>query len=121
MKKKLVFLLSLIIVLSVPMLSACGGSSGSEDLSDSKYVGTWKAESMSLGDDSGDFENEYLLVVNGDGTGQMTGGDEVAEFTWSPVENGFKTKGGVKTTFKDEDGGIVTKIIGVELHFVKAD
>ena len=42
MKKKLAILLSLTMVLTFA-LAACGGS-GSEDLSDSKYVGTWQAD-----------------------------------------------------------------------------
>lgn len=124
MKKITVIILGLIMVLSFTMLSACGGGSGSgsgEDLSDSKYVGTWKAENMSLGEETGEFENEVLLIVNGDGTGQMTEGDEVSNFNWEPTDDGFKVTGDVKTTFKDEDGGIVAKVIGVELHFVKAE
>ncbi len=121
MKKKTVLILGLILVLSFTMLTACGGGGSSEDLSDSKYVGTWKAANMSLGEETGEFEDEVLLIVNPDGTGQMTQGDEVSEFKWTPKDDGFKVTGDVKTTFKDEEGGIVAKVIGVELHFVKAD
>ena len=118
MKKTLILLLSVVMVLTFA-LAACGG--GSEDLSDSKYVGTWKAQSMSLGDESEDFEGEYILTVNGDGTGTFSGEDEVNEFTWHLTSDGFKTKGDTKLTFKDEGDGIVTKLIGVELHFVRVE
>lgn len=122
MKKKAALILSLIVVFSFTMLAACGGGgAGGEDLSDSKYVGTWRADSMSLGEESDEISDEYILVVNGDGTGHLDGSGEVSEFTWKPGDDGFKTKGDVKMTFKDEDGGIYGKILGVELHFVKQD
>ena len=118
MKKKLVILISLAMVLTFA-LAACGG--GGEDLSDSKYVGTWKAESMSLGEDSENFEGEYILTVNGDGTGTFSGEDDVSNFTWKPTSDGFKTNGDTKLKFKDDGDGIVAKIIGVELHFSRVE
>lgn len=123
MKKKIAVLLSLIMVFSFTMLSACGGGGGSEDLSDSKYVGTWKAMSMSFADESEDFDDEYILVVNGDGTGTFSSekDGETSEFTWSPTDEGFKTKGDVKMTFKEDGEDLTTEMLGVELRFARAD
>lgn len=121
MKKTPVALLCLLLLMTMALLSACSSDSGNKDLSDSKYVGTWTGASMTLGEESGEFEEEATLVINGDGTGEMSYAGETGSFTWEPVSGGFKTKGDVKATFKDEDTGIVTKIIGVELHFVKAE
>lgn len=123
MKKKLVIMLSVVMVLTFAF-AACGGGS-SEDLSDSKYVGTWEMQSMSLGEESEDLGEGYTLVLNGDGTGTFTGVDddgneEVSDITWSPTSDGFKTKGDSKMTFTDDGDGIKTKILGVELHFVRA-
>ena len=46
MKKKIAVLISFMMVLTFA-LAACGG--GNADLSDSKYLGEWKADSLSLG------------------------------------------------------------------------
>lgn len=121
--KKTTILLGLIFVISCMVLAGCGGSGGdsSADLSDSKYLGTWQAESMSLGDDSEAFEDEVFMTLNGDGTGVMTSADEESSFTWEEIDGGFKTAGDVKMTFTDEGDGFVGKVIGVELHFVKAE
>ena len=122
MKKKLAVLLSFVMVLTFA-LAACGG--GSEDLSDSKYVGTWKAESMSIGDTTEGIDGgEFTLTLNGDGTGVFVstedGGEtETSDVTWQLTSDGFKTKGDVKMTFKDDGDKIVTKILGADLIFVK--
>ena len=47
MKKRLALLLSLAMILTFA-LAACGGESGSGDVADSKYVGTWKPDKLSF-------------------------------------------------------------------------
>ncbi len=49
MKKTAVLLLCLALAVSCLALTACGGSSAPQDLSQSKYVGTWKAVDVSMG------------------------------------------------------------------------
>ena len=61
------------------------------------------------------------MTINGDGTGTLAGGEDSSEFTWQPTDGGFKTKGDVKTTFKDDGDKIKTKVIGVELIFEKQE
>ena len=125
MKKKIAILISLAMVLTFA-LAACGGG-GSEDLSDSKYVGSWVAESVSLGEDSGELEGGgvYTLTLNGDGTGTFLsvgpdGTEEVSNVTWSLTSDGFKTKGDTKLKFTDDGDGIKASILGVGLHFSRA-
>ena len=116
-KKALVIMLAFVTVMS---FTACGGGGSSDaDLSDSKYVGTWKAQSINVGDESGEIEDRYLLIINADGTGTMTGDDGLNEFTWTPIDGGFKTKGDMKMTFKDDGDNIKTSILIAELIFVK--
>ena len=122
MKKKIAILISLAMVLTFA-LAACGGGGG-EDLSDSKYVGSWVAKSLSIGDESGDIGDEgvFTLTLNGDGTGtfvsvEADGTEEVSNITWSLTSDGFKTSGDMKMTFKDDGDGIVANILGVGLHF----
>ena len=124
MKKKLAILLSLTMALMFA-LAACGGGS-SEDLSDSKYLGTWVASSVSVGEESEDVDDEgvYTLTLNDDGTGTFVstdpeGNEEISNITWSLTSDGFKTKGDTKLTFKDDGDGIVASLLGIKLHFAR--
>ena len=121
MKKIISVALAAIMVLSALALTACGGGGSSDaDLSESKYVGTWKATDISLQDASEELDTEMILTLNGDGTGVLEGGeDEASEFTWQLTKDGFKTDGDVKLTFKDNGDTISAKIIGVNLNFEK--
>ena len=123
MKKIISLSLVTLLVLSAFILTACGSSGGSDsktDLSDSKYVGTWKVTSVSMGEESEDLDDEWILTINADGTGTLTSGDEdPANFTWTPTDDGFKTQGDVKTPFKDDGDNIKTSILGAELVFEK--
>ena len=123
MKKFVAISVSIIMVLSVLALTACGGGGSSEDLSDSKYVGTWKGVEMTVADESEEFQDDIILTINGDGTGTLVGSEEgeteESSFTWEPTSDGFKTKGDVKMTFKDDGDKITSKIIGVTMVFEK--
>lgn len=124
MKKKIAIIISFMMVLTFA-LAACDGS-GNADLSDSKYVGSWRATTLSLGEDSEELGGEYILTLNGDGTGTFLstdeeGNDEVSDITWSLTDDGFKTKGDTKLKFKDDGDGISAKIIGVDLHFERVN
>ena len=121
MKKRLAILLSFAMVLTFA-LAACGGGGG--DVSDSKYVGTWVSDTMSLAGESGDFDNAITLVLNDDGTGTCVavdeeGVEETTEFTWEPTDEGFKTKGDMKLKFTDDGEQIHAKMFGVSLNFEK--
>lgn len=123
MKKRMLILIGLLLVISLTAFAACGSSSETSDadLSDSPYVGTWVATGLTLGDQSGEV-GDWIMVLNADGTGTLSGEGEESSFTWAPKEGGgFSTDGDVKTDFKDEEGGIKAKVIGVSLHFVKAE
>ena len=123
MKKYVAIAVSIIMVFSVLALTACGGGGSSEDLSDSKYVGTWKGVEMTVADESEEFQDDIILTINGDGTGTLVGSEEgeteESSFTWEPTSDGFKTKGDVKMTFKDDGDKITSKIIGVTMVFEK--
>jgi hypothetical protein len=124
MKKKLAILIAMMMVMC-GVFAACGSSNSSEDFSDSKYVDTWMAQNASLRGESEDVEGgEFSLTLNGDGTGTFTsiedgGEQETTDITWELTDDGFKTKGDMKLTFTDDGDGIKTKIMGLELHFVR--
>ena len=120
MKKKTAVLAGLMMVMCFAF-AACGGSK--QDLSDSKYLGEWQASSMSVGDTSGGIEGGvWTLTLNEDGTGtfvstEADGKEEVSKIKWQQTDDGFKTSGDTRLTFKDDGDGIKTSIMGVELHF----
>ena len=115
MKKFVSIALVAMMIMSALVFTACGG--GDVDLSDSKYVGTWKAVELSLGDDTGELEVEYILTLNGDGTGSFDGDDGLINITWELTNEGFKTKGDTKLKFRDDGDRIVTTILGVDMAF----
>lgn len=120
MKKKLAVLTGLMIVLCFTF-AACGGRKA--DYSDSKYLGEWKATSMSVGDTSGGIEGAvWNLTLNEDGTGtfvstEADGKENVSKIKWQPADDGFKTSGDMKLKFTDDGDGIKASVMGVELHF----
>ena len=73
MKKKIAVLISFMMVLTLA-LAACGGGGGNDDVSGSKYVGTWKADSASFAGESGALDTDFTLTLNDDGT--MTFNDD---------------------------------------------
>jgi len=73
---------------------------------------------LAVANTSEGLEENWILTVNGDGTGTLTDGTETSNFTWSPTDKGFKAKGDVNVTFtEDGDNIIKAKVIGVELIF----
>ena len=114
MKKIIAFLL--VLALAVVTFTACGGK---DDLKDSKYVGTWKCVKITLKDESGKLSQDWTLEIREDGTGKSISESETSDFTWTPVDGGFKTKGDVKATFKDDGDNIKTKMLGANIIFEK--
>ena len=122
MKKKIAVLTLAMAAMLCLLLAGCGGSSSGgdgSDLSDSPYIGTWTAVSVSIGDEEEPFTDKCDMTINSDGTGSLTDAEEVSEFTWEPTDEGFKTKGDVKMTFKGDGEKISGKILGAKLNFEK--
>ncbi len=128
MKKLLTAVLCVVMMASCMLLTSCGGSGGSADLSNSKYVGTWVAQTIDAfgEEETSEDINEVMeggmtLTINGDGTLvlDLGEGEEPINATWEETSGGFKTKGDMKLTFKDEEGGITTSIMGAHIHFVQ--
>lgn len=120
MKRFLALTAIAVMILSALVLTSCSGSS-KEDLSDSKYVGTWKCVELKAAGESGELDEDWTITLNGDGTGVSEGGDEDGEFTWSLTDNGFKTKGDVKLTFEDDGDRIQGDLFGAKLVFEKQE
>ena len=124
MKKFFAVVLVAVMVVSALALTACGGGGGSsQDLSDSKYVGTWKATGVAVenvGEEDFGEDEVFYLNLNGDGTGTLEAeGEDPSNFTWELTSDGFKTKGDVKLTFTDDGDNIKAKLFGIELLFEK--
>lgn len=121
MKKIGLFMLICAVALALCACGGSGGSQSSDDLASSKYVGTWKVDTISMKDVSESFDTEWTIILEADGTGQSISEDETDDFTWKLSKKGFKTEGALNTEFEDDGDGIKTKVIGVELHFNRAE
>ena len=121
MKRRMTFAATLMLFLSTALFAACSSSPtpSSVDLSNSKDVGTWKATTMSLKDTSEAVDAEWILKLNGDGTGTLDDGENSSKLGWEPTDNSFKTRGDAKMTFVDDGANIKTNIMGVDLTFEK--
>lgn len=120
MKRMISVLLFAVIAVSAFALTSCGGSGDSSaELANSKYIGSWKATSMSLKDASEAFDDEWILTLNADGTGQFVSKEGPTDITWELTDNGFKTKGDTKLKFTDDGDNIKTKLLGVDMIFEK--
>lgn len=120
MKKTMIILAVAMTAMLGILLTGCGSSGGdSTDLSDSKYVGTWKAVSMSMGDEEEAYTDECIMTLEGDGSGTLTDGEETSDFNWEPTDKGFKTTGDMKMKFVDNGDTISGKILGANLNFEK--
>ena len=101
-------------------LHACNTTEiGNKDVANSKYIGTWKCESMTIGSEKSAPENEIILTLNGDGTAVPASGDDVTNANWEELSDGFKLTGDAKMTFKNEEGGVKSTALGVTMHFVR--
>ncbi len=105
-----------VLIISCILLVSCGAK---QDLSDSKYLGTWEMVDMTFMGESAEDSSELLITLNSDGTAVYAGSDGKINCTWTETKDGFKLKGEVKLTFTDDGDGIKTKVLGVELHFAK--
>ena len=116
MKKRIISVFCLVLI-ACTILAACGKKS-SQDLSNSKYLGTWKAVSISFKGLSDAYEDECYLTLNPDGTAvfYMEGEDE-SRCTWQETGSGVKLSGDSKMTFTDAGDALILKLAGSELRF----
>ena len=121
MKKILSFVLAVLVVVSMFSLTACGSVKENPDVAGSKYVGTWDATRIEVKGETGQLSEALTLTLNDDGTGVYSSSEGDQNVTWVLIDGGFKTKGGVKFTFKDNGDDIRAKILGVDIVFERVD
>ena len=128
MKKTIIILAFAMAAMFCVLLAGCGSSGGDgADLSDSKYVGTWKAVSVELKDKKADLdealEEDFIIVLNEDGTAKISSEDGQEEAKWFENDKGFRVQGVDSETDlkinKDKNGRMVLSFVGVHLVFEK--
>ena len=98
------------------MLGACG----SKDVSNSKYLGTWKLDDTISGfGETEEIDENWTITLNANGTAVSNTSESVSNCTWQETSKGFKLKGDIKLSFTDDGDGVVAKFLGVELRFHK--
>ena len=120
MRKTIAVLCSLVLAVTCVLLVGCGG--GNADVSESKYIGTWKATSLTVASESMDMDEilggEWTIELRGDGTAVVITPDETLEATWSETSNGVKVKGDdINLSLKETDENLVGEVIGVGIIF----
>ena len=119
MKKTIAILTCLLVLVSCAALAGCG----KQDLTNSKYLGTWVATKATAFDEEVAIDEAVpggmKLKLNPDGTATVTSEDEVSNCTWKETSKGVKFSGDMKTKANAEGKELVMKIIGVKLYFTK--
>ncbi len=91
------------------------------DVSNSKYLGKWKADSVDVFKESGELDNDSVLSLNADGTATIVSGDEVVEYKWWETENGvYLDSLGEKSDLKFKADGpdiLKTRLLFIYLKF----
>lgn len=128
MKKRLIAIMCCVaLALSCVAIAGCGGSGGGSDvdLSDSAYVGTWKATKATFQGEEVAAEEVFtsgdlILLLNADGTAELSEGTDKSTGNWSEADGGVKVKGDdINMTFKDTDGVLEGEVIGMHIFFEK--
>ena len=119
MKRITAILACLLVLVSCVALAGCG----KQDLTNSKYLGTWVATKATLLDQESPIDEAVpggmTIKLNPDGTAVVSSEDGDSNCTWKETSKGIKLKGDVKTKATAEGEELVMKIIGLHLHFVK--
>ena len=115
MKQQFVSVLCLLLIAGM-VLCACG-KSGSQDVSNSKYIGSWKAVTISFKDLTDDYTDECTLTLNGDGTAVFFIEGEETRCGWEETGSGLKLTGESKMSFTADGDALLFKIAGSELRF----
>ncbi len=124
MKKALAIILCLVLAGScLVCLSACG----KQDLTNSQYLGTWKATSAKFKGEDVDIkealkDDEFIVTLNGDGTATVSDPDGDKTANWKETSKGAKVKGddiNVVMTWLGDSFDV--SIIGFHLILTKQD
>ena len=89
------------------------------DLSNSKYVGTWRAVSVSFLNQSGEITADNAIEIKPDGTATQKDGDGFRAYTWKETDYGVFLDGKSDLKLKDDGDGLKLTFLGVAIHYKK--
>lgn len=119
--RKRILALGCTLVLALCVLLVGCSSDKNTDLSQSEYLGTWSADTVVVIDEEVTVQEvlggDFILILNADGTADLTMGEEHVLCNWNETSKGVKVKGDdVNIEFVSKDGGLEVDIIGVKFH-----
>ncbi|MBQ6466605.1 MAG: hypothetical protein IJJ61_01565 [Clostridia bacterium] len=124
MKKALAIILCLVLAGScLVCLSACG----KQDLTNSQYLGTWKATSAKFKGEDVDIkealkDDEFIVTLNGDGTAIVSDPDGDKTANWKETSKGAKVKGDdINVVMSWLGDSFEVSILGFHLILTKQD
>lgn len=86
-----------VLILALVSLIALAAASCGEKYADSKYLGTWKADSAEVKGIALSVEQilgDFTLKLKADGTSEVVINGEKSSGDWEETDNGFKLKDG---------------------------
>ena len=94
-----------------------------QDLTNSKFVGTWKPVSIEFLGNKGDFESEGRLEIKADGTAIMSSPGETEDernaYIWKETIYGVFLDGKHDFKLKYKDDTLYLKFLGVTIGYKK--
>lgn len=94
-----------------------------QDLTNSKFVGTWKPVSIEFLGNKGDFETESRLEIKADGTAIMSSPGETEDernaYIWKETDYGVFLDGKHDFKLKYKDDTLYLKFLGVSIGYKK--
>jgi len=94
-----------------------------QDLTNSKFVGTWEPVSIEFLGNKGDFESESRIDIRADGTALMYSPDEKDEdkkaYIWKETDYGVFLDGKSDLKLKYIDDTLYLKFLGVKIGYIK--
>lgn len=89
---------------------------------DNPYIGRWTAVKCFIFDEETPvtdvFSTGLELELSEDGTAKLIS-DETEDAVWVPYESGVALRGNLRMLFTEEDGLLVTSIVGAKICFEK--
>lgn len=124
MKKRSILLIACMLLLSLVLLTGCGGGA---KYADSEYLGEWKLSSGAVEGievDVSDMEEEFSVVFEDTGKAIFKSEGEEQNCEWEPTDKGLILHVGGKdgdfTFEKQEDARLAFDFSGIKLFFTKA-
>ena len=89
------------------------------DLSNSKYVGTWRGVSVSFLNHSGEITADNSLIIKADGTATTGTGDDLKAYIWKETSYGIFLDGKSDLKMYANGDDLEVRFLGIVITYKK--